>query len=1457
MKPPVLRFSFIQFGLVLFWAAVVPASLPSGSVHYCRPLDFDHPARDTPAAAKRLADLDAGPSRTVRLMYFLPSDRPYRPGVVDSMKTVIRQVQSFYARQLRSHGYGDRTFRIETDARGEPLVHRVDGRHPDSRYVAEGGETIEVAKWFDYSENVFFIVSDNSSNLVGGGTARGKGGRVGGNSGAALIPADFDWNLAAHELGHAFGLPHDFRDASYVMSYGRRRNRLSACSAGFLAVHPYFVQGVPAEETTAPAVQFLSRLEYRAGSSSVPVRIKLEDGEGLQQVSLFVTTREPHGAAGFFEVKSCRRLSGKRAVVEFDYDGVVPSTGHASLSDTVGHVVRVLAVDINGNKTRRVFTPTRISPNQIASLEGHSDWVGSVAFSPDGTILASASRDRTVKLWDLETRAPAATLELEDSRIEVAFSPDGRTLAAGVYSGIRLWDLATRTHTGTLEHDGWTSVAFSPDGMTLVSGSHSSVKLWNLGTQTNTASLEGLKGRVGSVALSPDGAMLACGLADGMLQLWDVKTGRLSAVFKGHVRPVNSVAFSPDSKVLASADYGGVKLWDTASGLNTATLSGKRRHASSVAFSPDGATLGWVSDRNILLWDLETGEHVATITGHGGWINALAFSPQGRILASASRDATVRLWDVSEWLRPHPHRLVKISGDSRRGWTGYRLEEPFVVAVRDRDGRGLGNVAVTFTVTEGGGKLRERFGVETVATAAGGRAECFLTLGPDPGINRVEAAVPGLGRVTFEAAGIGIPVFAADDPQTRRVLDDGTIRLGKGRIGLRDRSVAFSPDGRRLAVASGIGIWLYDAEGVGAPVLLHAAGEVHSLAFFRNGTILAGVGPGDDGVVLWEAGTGREIAALGRGSRCLAISPDGTTLASGSAEGAVRLWDVTTRSHTATLEEHSGLVNSLAFSPDGATLASGSDDNTVKLWDAGTGANTATLSAHRDGVNSVAFSPDGRMLASCSDSAIELWDVGFETNTATLLPHTGPFRSVAFSPDGGNLACGFGAGAILLWDVATQSPVTLPGHLAWVKSVAFSPDGTRLASGSADGTVRLWEVATGSSSSLGGHTGEVPSVAFSPDGATLASGSEHSVLVWDVDSGRTSTLEGHTDFVRSVAFSPDGAILASVSEDGTVRLWDPVTRRNTATLNGHRKAVLSVDFSPDGTLLATGSADRTVRLWNPATGNTDTLIMALSPVLSVAITDDTTLAVGLANGLVKLWDVKKRKMRLFSERGEGVHSVAFSPDGTMLASGSEEGIVQLWDLAEGSATTLSGHAAPVRSVAFSPDGTALASGSHDGRVKLWDVPGKEIAATLSRHVRKVNSVAFSPDGTSLACGLQDGGILLLDTRLHLHPGIPAKPPGLRQNRQQELLLQQNAPNPFNSHTVIPYVLLSPGPARLEIFALTGQRVAVLRRGDQKAGSHRLHWDGRDNEGRSLASGIYLYRLVTPEGVRTRKLTLLR
>ncbi|MBC5797544.1 trypsin-like peptidase domain-containing protein [Sphaerospermopsis sp. LEGE 00249] len=285
-----------------------------------------------------------------------------------------------------------------------------------------------------------------------------------------------------------------------------------------------------------------------------------------------------------------------------------------------------------------------------------------------------------------------------------------------------------------------------------------------------------------------------------------------------------------------------------------------------------------------------------------------------------------------------------------------------------------------------------------------------------------------------------------------------------------------------------------------------------------------------------------------------------------------------------TLTGHSSLVRSVAFSPDGQTLASGSYDNTIKLWDVATGKSIATLTGHSYLVNSVAFSPDGKTLASGSgDDTIKLWDVATGKSIATLTGHSEWVNSVAFSPDGKTLASGSLDNTIKLWDVATgKSIATLTGHSSRVISVAFSPDGKTLASGSFDNTIKLWDVPTGKSiATLTGHSDGVSSVAFSPDGKTLASGSfDNTIKLWDVATGREiATLTGHSTLVISVAFSPDGKTLAFGSHDNTIKLWDVATGKSIATLTGHSESVYSVAFSPDGKTLVSGSGDGTIKIW--------------------------------------------------------------------------------------------------------------------------------------------------------------------------------------------------------------------------------------------------------------------------------------
>ena len=641
-------------------------------------------------------NLNVGEPRTVRMIYFLPNDRPYRQEVVDAMKTVIQHAQTFFAEQMLSHGYPETTFHFETDAQGEPLIHRVDGQYPDSHYGYTFGKVAPAVN-LDLSNNIYLFVYDATSSL-----GEASGGRSGKNIGSAtcgpevILAANESarkslddpgaFTTVVHELGHAFGLHHDWRDGSYIMSYGprpARGNRLSACAAEFLAVHPYFNRDIPIEETPPPVIELISSPGYPTGSTSVSVRLKVSDSDGIYQVILV--------AQG--GLKLCKVLNGEQdATVEFDYDGIIspatdPNRIGTSLSNPLVHSIRVEAVDVSGDVGYTNFELFNISTqdNLFATLERHTYVfsgeaapVSSVAFSSDGTTLASGSWSGRVKLWDTATLTNIATLEghsLGATGVDsVAFSPDGTTLASGRSNNIiELWDVATLTNIATLR--GHTSnvdsVAFSPDGTTLASGgADKTVKLWDIATLTNIATLEEHTSYVNSVTFSPDGAILASGGEDDTIKLWDVATQKSITTFGGRGSGISTVAFSPDGTTLA---FGGgfrwlnIELLDIATLTNIATLEGHTSNILSIAYSPDGAMLASGSyDSTIKLWNVATRRNIATFNG-GGDIESVAFSPDGTILASSAEDGTVNLWDVrSVMATTEPQRAppVFIDGSS-------------------------------------------------------------------------------------------------------------------------------------------------------------------------------------------------------------------------------------------------------------------------------------------------------------------------------------------------------------------------------------------------------------------------------------------------------------------------------------------------------------------------------------------------------------------------------------------------------------------------------------------------------------------------------------------------------------------------------------------------------------------------------------------------------------------------
>ncbi|GHO90788.1 hypothetical protein KSF_008360 [Reticulibacter mediterranei] len=571
----------------------------------------------------------------------------------------------------------------------------------------------------------------------------------------------------------------------------------------------------------------------------------------------------------------------------------------------------------------------------------------------------------------------------------------------------------------------------------------------------------------------------------------------------------------------------------------------------SVAFSPNGKLLAAATaNGEIRLWQEVGSKQILSYEGHSDWIRSVAFSPDGNMLASSSSDQTVGIWDVYTG-----QRLKILQGHKSQVWS--------------------------------------------------------VAFSPDGNI-----------------------LASGSDDQTVRLWDVQTgqcTKILKGHTG-RVRSVTISFDGSIIASGSGdqtIRLWDLHT-GKSLMTLQGHTRPIWSVAFSPDGNILAS-GSDDQTVRLWDVQTGQCTKILKghiNNVWSVSFSPTEATLASGSHDQAVRLWDIRTGQCLKILEGHTNWVESVAFSPDGNILASGSDDQTVRLWDVQTGQCIRTVQGYTNPVWSISVSPDGKTLASgSSDQAVRLWDTRTGQCLKILEGHTNWVWSVAFSPDGTTLASGSGDCTVRLWDVRTgQCLKVLEGHMSRVRSVAFSPDGTTLASGSGDCTVRLWDTSRKQClKTMEGHTNWVEAVAFNSDGSILATSSDdQTVRLWNIHTGKCLILEGHTGPVWSVAFSPDGSILASGSSDQTVRLWDVYTGLCLKSLEGHSNTVRTVSFNIDGGILASGGGDRTVRLWNVHTGQCfRNLHLHSNSVRCVTFDSSGQILISSSEDeTIKLWDMK-------------------------------------------------------------------------------------------------------------------------------------------------------------------------------------------------------------------------------------------
>ncbi|MEG4498122.1 AAA-like domain-containing protein [Microcoleus sp. F10-C6] len=565
-------------------------------------------------------------------------------------------------------------------------------------------------------------------------------------------------------------------------------------------------------------------------------------------------------------------------------------------------------------------------------FSGHKAAVMAVDISPDSKLIASASVDKTVKLWRRDGRE-IATLKGHQASIKtVKFSPNGQLIASGSDDNtVKVWRLdGTLLKTFQGHSASVWGVAFSPDGETIASASgDNTVKLWNQdGTLLKT--LQGHTAGVGSVVFSPDGETIASASGDKTVKLWK-RDGTFLRTLEGHISVLCSVAFSPDSKIIASASGDKtVKLWKR-DGTLLRTLEGHTAVVSALAFSPDGQTIASASrDKTVKLWNVD-GTELTTFRGHSAAIWGVNWSPDGSFIASAGGENTVRLWESQNPLQ------TTITAHKAGIWAIALSADSSTIATGSEDG--------TTKLWSRQGKLLATFTGENAAIygVAINRDRQLIAAGRDDHkVNVWQRNGNSSATLTGHKAVVVAVAFSPDGQILASSSQDNTVKLWRRNGTLLHTltghntpvwHLAFSPDGQLVASAAGDGtVKLWQLDGKLVRTFRGHAAAVWRVGFNRQGNIIAS-GSGDNTVKLWTVDGKLLRTLVGHAAAVwgVAFSPDGQIIASGSVDNTVKLWKLDGTQLT-TLRGHTAAIRGLAYSSDGKFVASVSEDNTLILW---------------------------------------------------------------------------------------------------------------------------------------------------------------------------------------------------------------------------------------------------------------------------------------------------------------------------------------------------------------------------------------------------------------------------------------------------------------------------------------------------------------------------------------------
>lgn len=879
----------------------------------------------------------------------------------------------------------------------------------------------------------------------------------------------------------------------------------------------------------------------------------------------------------------------------------------------------------------------------------HTNAVSAVAFSPNGELLATASYDNMVKLWDVVTGAILKTFNNHtDSARAITFSPNSKLIAsASDDATVQLCNITTNSVCSLRGHaNSVSTVTFSPDGRILASGSSDkTVCLWDTTKGDLAKTLRGHTESISAIRFSPDGKLVISASGDNTILVWDIKTGVAITTLKGHSGYVWAVDVSPDGELIATGSYDStVRLWDTATGITVQKLTGHSFCIRAVAFSPGGTLVASASiDNTVRLWDVATGVATRLLESHS---DCIAFSPDGMVIATALQDNTICLWDTA-------------TGGATQTLQGHQ-----------------NNISAIVFSPDGG----------LVASGSFDKTVRLWKVATDTNMQTTQFHTDSVKNLSFSPDG---KLVASSLSQTVQIWNSTTDTIVQTLKASSSGVMAFSPDNKLFVTSSGT---LWDvATGTGWALSRTLRSDVRSRGKAFSTPLEGPWHTRDQFFPSWlEFGQ----PEWGAHDQKVAFSADSKLVATASEDGQVELWDVVVANHTSI----NSTVDSTASKPiellwDGAnrhtkinsTVAATVSERIepvprVRLWDNTADTHTHTVDDDAEPNGSITFLLDGKLVThTLGENTVLRWHSAM--GSPAISDCTATAKVTAFSTDG-RLAIS-DSHTIKLWNAMTDAVWLLDGHTKPITAVAFAPNGNLLASGSRDDTVRIWDATTGTCTlkltlTFSSIDNWISSVAFSPDSTLVASGLTHTtgekaVCLWNVMTGAAiQTLRNQSPDhwtrhdAKRIAFSPDGKLIAALI-DSSAQLWSIATGTPTRIIKGLSHFV----FSPDSTLIASAgylSNNQNIELCNIATGTTahPHIISANSNQPAVLSPNSKIVASILRHDIIVLWDMATGNVTMTLKDREGsIRVAATSQDGKLAATASDNNTVRLWDVATG------------------------------------------------------------------------------------------------------------------------------------------------------------------------------------------------